>query len=126
MLEYDDGGSRGYRADARSAPSLPQVPVHAEFLDQPVTCHLAAEPERFHVSPFTVGAATPTVDATDSAREFLASLIQLGRIDPGAARGMARGPVVAYDARERYTHRLEDAGNGLVLRRIQFECLPNV
>jgi hypothetical protein len=124
VLTYDGAMSDGYRADAASAPSLPQETVHAEFLDQPVVCHVAAEPERFHVSPFTVGPAAPTTDATESATQYIASLIQLGRIDPGRGASMVRGPH-ARDEGERHTHRLEDSGDGgLVLRRIQFQCLP--
>jgi hypothetical protein len=124
VLDYGGTVSGGFRADGASAPTLPQETVHAEFLDRPISCHVAAERERFHVAPFTVGSAAPTTDATESAKQYIASLIQLGRIDPGPAASMVRGPV-AQDGRERHTHRLEESGNGpLMLRRIVFQCLP--
>ena len=120
VLGYGAAPSEGYRA-AAAAPSLPQETVHAEFLDRPVTCHVAAERARFMVSPFTVGTDGPTDDATESARQYLASLIQRGRIDPGPAANMVRGPA-ALDGRERYTHQLEESDGGLLLlRRIQFQ-----
>lgn len=124
VLDYGGTVSGGFRADAASAPALPQETVHAEFLDRPISCYVAAEPARFHVAPITVGSADPTTDAVESARQYIASLIQLGRIDPGPAASMVRGPVV-QDGRERHTHRLEEeADGGLVLRRIGFQCLP--
>ena len=121
VLGYGAAPSEGYRA-AAAAPSLPQETVHAEFLDRPVTCHVAAEQARFMVSPFTVGTDGPTDDATESARQYLASLIQRGRIDPGPAANMVRGPAAPPGGSERYTHQLEESDGGLlVLRRIQFQ-----
>lgn len=127
VLGYGAAPSDGYRFDAASAPTLPQETVHAEFLDRPVTCRVAAEPARFAVSPFTVGSDAPTADATESARQYLATLIQLGRIAPGPAAGMVRGPVTDEGREERHTHRLDESDDGaLVLSRIQFQCWPRV
>ena len=50
VLGYGAAPSDGYRSDAATAPSLPRQTVHAEFLDRPVTCHVAVEPARFQVS----------------------------------------------------------------------------
>ncbi|WP_214405413.1 hypothetical protein [Pseudonocardia lacus] len=124
VLGYGAAPSDGYRADGAAVPGLPTRSVDAEFLDRPVTCHVAAEPERFHVAPRTVGPAGPTTDAVESARQYLATLIQLGRIDPGPVASMARGPVTR-SGRERYTHRLEESDDGrLELRRVRFQCVP--
>ncbi|SNS20843.1 hypothetical protein SAMN06893096_102509 [Geodermatophilus pulveris] len=112
--------STGYRADATSAPGLPLQSVRAEFLDQPVLCHAPAEGARFSAAPAVYGPAAGPSDATDSARHFLATLVQLGRIDPGPAPGMVRGP--SPRGREARTHRLEPQDQGLVLKRIQFQC----
>ena len=106
------------RTTASEAPSLPLVPVHAEFLDQPVSCHAATEQQRFAVSPSVYGSAQSESDPTESAKQYLATLIRLGRLDPGPVPGMARG-AAAHDPEHR-THRLEQHGDELVLKRIHF------
>ncbi len=121
VLGYGPAPTDDYRADATSAPGLPLQSVTAEFLDQPVLCHVATEPERFAVTPALYGAAARLPSGADeSARHFLATLIQLGRVDPGAAPKMVRGPS-ATAGRSR-THTLESQGQDLVLKRIQFLC----
>jgi hypothetical protein len=117
LLGYE-AASEGYRATATEAPSLPLVPVHAEFLDQPVSCHAAAEEERFPVSPSVYGFAQSETDPTESAKQYLATLIRLGRLDPGPVPGMARGAAAHHP--EHRTHRLEQHDDGLVLKRIHF------
>ena len=121
VLGYGAAPSTGYRADATSAPGLPLQSVPAEFLDQPVLCHAPAEPARFSAAPALYNpAVTGPSDTADSARHFLATLVQLGRIDPGPAPGMVRGP--SPRGREARTHRLDPQDGGLVLKRIQFQC----
>ena len=120
-LGYGAVSSEGYRADASEAPGLPLVSVHAEFLDQPVSCHAPAEPERFAVAPSVYGPTETGSDATESAKRYLATLIRLGRIDPGPVPGMVRG-ATKHDPEHR-THRLEAGPGGLVLKRTQFMCL---
>ena len=86
VLEYDGASSDGYRADAASAPSLPQETVHAEFLDRPVTCHVAAERERFHVPPSTVG-SDGSDDRCHRERQAVPRLPDPARSDrPGSRR----------------------------------------
>jgi hypothetical protein len=97
------------------------ISVHAEFLDRPVSCHAPGEPERFAVAPSVYGPAEAESDPTESAKRYLATLIRLGRIDPGPVPGMVRG-AITQDPEHR-THRLEAGQDGLVLKRTQFRCL---
>lgn len=121
QLGYGAESSEGYRADASEAPGLPLISVHAEFLDQPVSCHAPAEHERFAVAPSVYGPAETVTDPTESAKRYLATLIRLGRVDPGPVPGMVSG-VTTQDPEHR-THRLESQPEGLVLKRTQFLCL---
>jgi hypothetical protein len=121
MLQYGNNLPEGFQSSAADTPVLPLQMVDAEFLDEPIQCHVPTQPTLFTVGPSMFGSAdaVTVTDAADSARHFLATLIQLGRIDPGAAPGIVQGPI--SDGRENWTHKLEPADGGPVLKRIQFQ-----
>jgi hypothetical protein len=121
FLAFEGSVSDGYQRDATDAPGLALRQVHAEFLDGPILAHAPAEPARFNVAPATTGAASfPVEDATDAARRYLEDLIQLDRIDPGPAKGIVAE--LNRPSRNSKTHKLDPTPQGLVLRRIQFQC----
>lgn len=121
LLSFGANVSTGFLADARTAPDLPLMSVTAEFLRAPILCHAPDERERFSVAPATLGMnPAPGSDAMSAARHFIEDLIQLGRIDPGPATGIVADLNVS--SRGNHTHKLEQTSQGLVLKRIHFDC----
>jgi hypothetical protein len=113
----DDSHLRGYD----DAPELPSRPITAEFLGgETVHLHVAQERPRFAVASAAVGeGAGEPPQGERAGRAFLEDLVQLARVD--TSRTSRAKP--AFNAPLGFkTHALEEGPDGLVLKRLCFDC----
>jgi hypothetical protein len=122
-LTYNGQDDDAYRRGPEDAPALP---IQAVSMDVGITLlvHAPAEPERLAAAPAALGggAAEPS-GPEEAARAFVEDLIQLDRIDLHALHGQV--PVVLSappEARSRKTHVVRETPEGLVLKRLHFDC----
>jgi hypothetical protein len=113
----DDSHLRGYD----DAPELPSRPITAEFLGgQTVHLHVAGERRRLPVTSaaFSEGAVEPP-QGERAGHAFLEDLVQLARVDTSRASEVKP----AFSAPLGFkTHVLEEGPDGLVLKRLCFDC----
>jgi hypothetical protein len=113
----DDAHQRGFG----ETPELPAVAIPLELnLGMPLFVHAPEPSGRFNVAPasFDVGSAE-TADPVHAARSFVEDLLQRGKIDFGAKASIV--PELSSPMEEK-THTLVETPNGLVLKRIYFDC----
>ena len=75
------------------------------------------------LAPAALGGSRNAPDApsaADAARDFVEDLIQLGRLQPGNAKGIVANMSPART--DRYSHTLEQTDKGMVLKRLHFDC----
>jgi hypothetical protein len=113
----DDSHLRGYE----DAPELPSRPITAEFLGgETVHLHIAGERRRLPVASAALseGAVEPP-QGERAGHAFLEDLVQLGRVD----RSRTSDAKPAFSASLGLkTHVLEEGPDGLVLKRLCFDC----
>ncbi|HKP88553.1 MAG TPA: hypothetical protein VJT75_01140 [Thermoleophilaceae bacterium] len=115
-------GAPVYEPRRAKDDALPRVAVAgAAFgLERPLVVHAAAEPKRFAVAGAAAGLRSfdpPTHDRAATA--FAASLFRRGRVDLADVSDAELAP--ARPAAHK-THTLEEGDEGLVLRRLHFDC----
>ena len=86
--------------------------------------HAPGENERFSVTPAVLrGTSAETPAAEEAARAFVEDLIQQDQIDLRATPGYALvGLTAPSEARPRRTHVLRETSEGLLLKRLHFDC----
>ncbi|MFN2565438.1 MAG: hypothetical protein ABR499_10565 [Gemmatimonadaceae bacterium] len=120
ILAYDDGDD-AYQRGFGDTPELPEHEISLEFdMGDRLVVHAAAQPERFAVASASVDVGfAQKPDADHAARSFVEDLLQLGRIDFGRKASVV--PELSSPAGEK-THTLEETAEGLVLKRVYFDC----
>jgi hypothetical protein len=124
VLAYGASMTRGFERDANTAPELPLISVSAEFVDGPILLHAPVEQPSFSVVPASRGMqiAGVATDGASAAKRFLEDLIHRGRLDAGPATGVVAALSATSSGRDNYTHKLERTDQGLVLKRLHFNC----
>lgn len=136
VMAYDGDVSEAYRVGPEDAPELPARRV-ALGGGLTLRVHVAAERERFAVAPAaTEGGGVEEGDPEEDARSFVEDLIQLGRIEFEAVRGIAPELGVASEGDLRMlgvlrttgeevhdkTHVVIPSPDGPTLKRLRFNC----
>lgn len=122
ILTYN-GDDQDYAHRFGETLELPLRPIDTD-LGINVLAHVPEEVERFNVGPsaLNLNQQAPST-AEDDARHFAKSLLQLGRVEFGAAKGIA--PELANlntSDTTRETHVLEERPEGIILVRRHFDC----
>jgi hypothetical protein len=105
---------------------LPTVPIDcAEYglgIDV-ILMHVPSQPKRFNVAGAAPDVGSLTSPAHDqAAKAFMEDLVRLGRVDLKPGVGARPAEVALQHPGRKKTHRLEKTGNGVVLKRIHFDC----
>jgi hypothetical protein len=120
-LTYNGQEDDGYRRGPEDAPALPTHMITTDF-GMTLLAHAPAETARFSVFPAALAASSAEPTSPDeTARDFIEDLIQLDRLDLRAVHG--RMALIALsDSRSRKTHAVRETSEGLVLKRLHFDC----
>jgi len=125
LLTYNGQEDDGYRRGPEDAPALPTQTIATDF-GMTLLVHAPAEPERFSVAPAALSGGSPEPPAPDeAARAFIEDLIQLDRLDLRAVHGRVPAELIASQderSRSRKTHVLRETPEGLLLKRLHFDC----
>ena len=123
LLTYEGREDDGYRRGPEDAPALPVHTVSTDF-GMTLLVHAPADPERFGVTPAVLsGGAAATPAPEEVAHAFVEDLIQLGRIDLRAVQGrIPAGLSTPSEDRPRKTHVVQETSEGLMLKRLHFDC----
>ena len=120
-LTYNGQEDDGYQRGPEDAPALPTQTITTDF-GMTLLAHVPVEPARFSVFPAAL-AGTPSEPSTpdETARNFIEDLIQLDRVDLRGAQGRV-ALIALSDSRSRKTHAVRETSEGLVLKRLHFDC----
>jgi len=123
LLTYEGREDDGYRRGPEDAPALPVHTVSTTF-GLTLLVHAPAEPEHFGVTPAVLsGGAAATPAPEEVAHAFVEDLIQLGRIDLRTVQGrVPAGLSAPSEASARQTHVVQETPEGLILKRLHFDC----
>jgi hypothetical protein len=123
LLTSEGREDDGYRRGPEDAPELPIHTISTDF-GMTMLVHAPAEPERFGVTPAVLsGGAAATPAPEEVAQAFVEDLIQLGRIDLRSVQGAMSAGLSAPSAdRPRKTHVVQETPEGLMLKRLHFDC----
>jgi hypothetical protein len=120
-LTYNGQEEDGYRRGPEDVPALPTQTVNTDF-GVMLVVHAPAEPARFSVLPAALAGTSAEPSTPDeAARAFVEDLIQLDRLDLRAAHG-SMSLIAPSDSRSRKTHIVRETSEGLVLKRLHFDC----
>jgi hypothetical protein len=123
LLTYEGREDDGYRRGPEDAPELPVHTVSTNF-GMTLLVYAPSEPERFGVTPAVLsGGAAATPAPEEVAHAFVEDLIQLGRIDLRSVQGRVPAGLSAPSGdRSRKTHVVQETPEGLMLKRLHFDC----
>ena len=120
-LTYNGQEDDGYRRGPEDAPALPTQTITTDF-GMTLLAHAPVEPARFSVFPAALAGMPSEPSAPDeTARNFIEDLIQLDRVDLRGAQGRV-ALIALSDSRSRKTHAVRETSEGLVLKRLHFDC----
>jgi hypothetical protein len=120
-LTYNGQEDDGYRRGPEDAPALPTQTITTDF-GMALLAHAPMEPARFSVLPAALAGTSAEPSTPDeAARAFVEDLIQLDRLDLRAAHGRM-ALIAPSDSRSRKTHVVRETPEGLVLKRLHFDC----
>jgi hypothetical protein len=121
QLTYNGQEDDGYRRGPEDAPALPTQTITTDF-GMTLLAHVPMEPARFSVLPAVLAGRSAEPSTPDeAARAFVEDLIQLDRLDLRAAHGRM-ALIAPSDSRSRKTHVVRETSEGLVLKRLHFDC----
>jgi hypothetical protein len=120
-LTYNGQEDDGYRRGPEDAPALPTQTITTDF-GMTLLAHALVEPARFSVFPAALAGASAEPSTPDeTARNFVEDLIQLDRVDLRAVHGRM-ALIAPSDSQSRKTHAVRETSEGLVLKRLHFDC----
>jgi hypothetical protein len=126
LLTYADGDDDdGYRRSAADAPEPPTRTITTE-LGATLLVQIPDARERFTVAPTALGGGSAeTIAPEDDASRFVDDLIRRGSVDLSSAEDYA--PQLALLKEDevrsgRQTHEVVDTPDGLLLKRLHFDC----
>jgi hypothetical protein len=120
-LTYNGQEDDGYRRGPEDAPALPTQSITTDF-GMTLLAHAPVEPARFSVFAAALAGTPPEPSTPDeTARNFIEDLIQLDRVDLRAVQGRV-ALIALSDSRSRKTHSVRETSEGLVLKRLHFDC----
>lgn len=137
LLAYDGEVDESYRLSAEEVTDLPIRSIDTSF-GLRLNVHAPAERERLAIAPAAFDSGSvETTGPDEAARNYVEDLIQLGQIRVTEMRGVGikASAMFSEEAQlltelgagatgsdHKKTHTLENTPDGLVLKRVQFDC----